>query len=232
MPPDAEIDPARAAMQRAIDEQRKTDPLIDAKLGSKEILPRLLAALNDERGVHTESLLCAAGALAGYSCQAGVRALAAMQGYAEKDVFTIVEAGEQTYFFGDHLNTPLANSQYSVWSLAAGAAQANGCTDLPDLEEIFQHVAGTVGDPSFGTPRIAEGHRPGASPLHFLEQLWPLFDPLVKEICPDPFQWPILYGMVIQEVFDLGKAVVAPDLALQIVMESAVPMSKVNLAVA
>lgn len=35
-----------------------------------------MAGLKNEKGVHIESLLCALGALAGYSCQAAVRAQA------------------------------------------------------------------------------------------------------------------------------------------------------------
>ncbi|MES2319377.1 MAG: hypothetical protein V4631_18005 [Pseudomonadota bacterium] len=227
---EAPADPASAALLRAIEERRKIDPLVGAKMGGKEIFARLLRGLQNERGVHVETLLCAAGALAGYACQAGLRSAAGAQGYSEKDVFTIVEAGGKKFYFGDHLNKPLCESQYSVWSLAAGAAQSNGCKELPDLHEIFKHVAASVGEPTFGIPRIPEGHQPGEKPVFFVKLMWPIFEPIVKEFCPDPFEWPIMFGSAIAQVLDFSKTVIAPDLALRIVMESAVPMSKVDLS--
>jgi hypothetical protein len=56
-----------------LNEKRKDDPLIGAKVGAKDILDRLLNSMKDPKGVHIETLLCALGAMAGYSCQAGLR---------------------------------------------------------------------------------------------------------------------------------------------------------------
>jgi hypothetical protein len=53
--------------------------------------------------------------------------------------------------------------------------------------------------------------------------------PTFKKFCPDPEQWPILMGLSIQEVIEMAKNVIDPCLALQIVMESSIPMSKVEL---
>ena len=217
---------------RAIEEKRKTDPLIGPKLGCKEVNQRLLNAMKNEKGgVHVESLLCALGALAGYACQANLRAQALEKGMSETAAFMVVEATDgKKYFFGDPLNQVLAESQYSVWGLAAGAAQHNGCSPLPDIAEMFSHVTSTVGDESFGIPRLPEGHQPGDKPINYLKALWPNLLPVVKQFCQKPSEWPILYGLAVQEIMDMGKGVIAPDLALKIVMESAIPMSKIDLA--
>jgi hypothetical protein len=45
-------------------------------------------------------------------------------------------------------------------------------------------------------------------------------------LCP-PYE---LLGLALQEVIIMGKGVIALDLALKIIMESAVPMSKIDLA--
>jgi hypothetical protein len=54
--------------------------------------------------------------------------------------------------------------------------------------------------------------------------------PIVKLFCPEPVDWPILFGLAIQQLIDMGKNTIDPGSALRIVMESAVSMSKVDPA--
>jgi len=92
--------PEEEALLRQIAERSKSDPLIGAKLGSKEITQRILAAMKTAQGVHIESLLCALGAVAGYSCQASLRAQAIARGQAETALLTSVETKDgKTFFF-------------------------------------------------------------------------------------------------------------------------------------
>lgn len=229
--PTASAEQKDEALLRAIEERRRADPLIGAKLGGKHVSQRLLIALKGERGVHIESLLCALGALAGYACQASLRAQTAAKGLPETAAFVVAQGADgRRYFFGDPLNQLLAESRHSVWSLAAGEAQHQGCKELPDLSAIFQHVSQTVGGDRFGVPRIPDGHRPGLLPAEYLKHLWPGLFPVAQRFCASPSEWPILFGSAIQEVLGLSRGVIAPDLALTIVMESAVPMSKIDLA--
>lgn len=226
-----ELDPSAAALLRAIDEKRKTDPLIGAKIGGKEIFQRLLRGMKNERGVHFESLLCALGSLAGYSCQANLRAQAAEKGLPETAALIVMETKDgKKYFYGDPLNKALAEDSYSIWGLSAGAAQHNGCKELPDIKNIFTHVTQTTGTELFGIPRLPDGHNVGDMPINYLKTLWPLMFPMAKTFCQRPAEWPLLFGIAIQEALDLGKDVLAPDIALLIIMESAIPMSKVDLA--
>lgn len=223
--------PAEDALLRQIAERSKTDPLIGAKIGSKEVTQRLLKAMKSERGVHIESLLCALGSLAGYSCQAAVRAQAQTRGMPESKALTRVETKDgQIYFFGDNLNKPLAESKYSVWGISAGGAQGAGCSKLLDIKEIFQHTSTAVGTPSFGVPRVPESHKPQDLPINYVRVLWPRLKPIIEKFCPDPEHWPVLLSLSVQEAIEMGKSVLDPCIALQIVMESAAPMSKVNLA--
>jgi hypothetical protein len=57
--------------------------------------------------------------------------------------------------------------------------------------------------------------------------LWPQLFPLAQKFCDKPSDWPILFGVAIQEIIFASKDLIDPDLALRIVMESAVPMSKI-----
>lgn len=225
--------PAEDALLRQIAERSKTDPLIGAKIGSKEVTQRLVAAMKTERGVHIESLLCALGAVAGYACQASVRAQAISRGLAETALLVSVETEDgKTYYFGDNLDMPLAGSQYSVWGLSAGGAQQSGCQALPNIEGVFKHALESVGSAAFGTPRVPDGHAPHDLPLNYVRSLWPALAPTMKKFCANPEHWPVLLGLSIQEVIGMGKQALDPCLALQIVIESAIPMSKVKLDVA
>jgi len=219
------------ALLREIAERSKTDPLIGAKVGSKEITQRLLSAMKGERGVHIESILCALGALAGYSCQASIRAQAVARGLAETANLVAVDTKDgRRYFFGNHLNKPLAESQYSVWGLVGGGAQHAGCIKALDVGEIFKHVSETMGSEAFGQPRVPEKHAPQDLPLNYVHTLWPKLLPIIQKFCPNPEHWPVLLGLSIQEVISMGQQVLDPCMASRLVMESAIPMSKVNLA--
>jgi hypothetical protein len=224
-------DAAEAAILKQIQRLSKDDPLIGAKLGKQYALDLVLNSLRDQRGTHLESALCALGSLAGYACQASVRAQSRAQGLGELAHLDRVEcANGSSYFFGDRLNELLAGGEYSVWSLAVGAARAGGCEQTLDLEELFRHVAATVGGGDFGEPRLPSEHRAHDLPINYLRAMWPSVFPLVSRFCPKPEHWSVLLGLAIQELVVQYRDLVHPCISLQIVMESTVPMSKVELA--
>lgn len=225
------VSPATAALMRLIEERSAEDPLIGAKLGAKEVLERLLRVMATGQGVHIESLLCALGALAGYACQANLRGQALALGVAETAALTTVELADgQRFYFGDPLNQLLFESPQSVWGLAAGMAQHLGTEPSLDVPAIFEHVAGTLGEPDFGCPRVPAGHQPGDLPAHYLRALWPTLLPTLKRFCARPNDWHLLYGLAIQQAMELGREALDPELALALVMESAIPMSHVDFA--
>ncbi|NMC55991.1 MAG: hypothetical protein GYA50_02050 [Eubacteriaceae bacterium] len=214
-----------------INKMRKDDPLIGAKLGAKEVINSLMSMMNDSNGIHIETFMCALGSLAGYSCQASLRKeLIELKGLDEKQVFAVVFTNDGSkYFFGDLINKPLAEDEYSVWSLAAGAVQYLGINEIIDVEDIFKHVAETVGNHNYGIPRIPEGHEPMDMPYNFVKFLWPLFLPIAEKYCDAPNEWPIMFGLSVQEGIILGKDVLNPLLSLSLAMESAIPMAKVDI---
>jgi hypothetical protein len=228
----ADADPAMAALHRTVAERKKRDPMAGLKIGGKELTQRLIKSLRDENGVHIETLLTVLGSLAGFSCQMSVREeLAQSDKQVKAEPFMVVAGADgKNYYFGDALNRPLAESQWSIWALCAGAAQHMGCTELPDINDIFRHVSETVGGERFGVPRVAEAHQPNDLPINLVRTIWPNTLPFVAEFCDRPVQWPVLLGIAIQQAMYLGKGIIDPGLAVSIVMESAVPMSKVDAA--
>lgn len=213
----------------SIERQRATDPLIGPKLGQKEVVQTLMEALSqsDSKGVHIESLFCILGSLAGYACQAAIFGKVVLNGPTELYGLNVMGTQSGDFFFGDPLNKPLAESQYSIWGLAAGYATHLGCQELIDIRELFDHVSKTVGTEDFGKPRFPGGNA-GELPINHVKNLWPVLLPTVKFFCKTPDEWPILFGLAIQEAMRLTEGQIAPGDALTIVMESAVPMSKVT----
>jgi hypothetical protein len=201
-------DAATDSLVEAIREKRNTDPLIGAKVAGREILGRLVTAMRNDKGVHSESLCCALGALAGYACQASLRARPDGSGSLLK---------------------LLAEDRLSVWSLAAAAAQQAGATELPNLASIFEHVAATVGTRAFGIPRYGGGHGAADLPATYVRALWPALLPIVRKLTDDASLWPQAYSFAIQDAIRSVEPALAPQVALSIVMESAIPMAKLDL---
>ncbi|WP_157572762.1 hypothetical protein [Nevskia soli] len=222
--------PPEPAKSAGLEPQGQTDPLAGAKAGGKEVLRLLLVGMKSERGVHIESLLCALGALAGYACQANLRTQATAKGMNPDAPFQVVATKDgKKYYFGDPLNKTLAEGHLSVWSLVAGAAKRAGAQTLPDLKEIFARTSATLGSPQWGQLKYPEGHAAGDAPINYLKTLWPKLLPIVTKLAGQPMLWPTVYAFAIQETIQLAKNTIEPGLALLIVMEAAIPMSKVNL---
>jgi hypothetical protein len=223
--------PAEEAMRQVVENLKRSDPMRALQLGGKELSQRTIALLQNERGVHLESCLTVLAAVAGYSCQASVREEFVKTGkMQEAGAFVIAEATNgKRYFFGDLLNKPLAEDKYSIWSLTAGAAEQIGCTKPPEVEEIFKHVAETVGSDAFGVPRLQEENKPHDSPENYLRKYWPILFPVIPPYCSKPSQWPIVCGLAIQEIILVSKGVMDPANAVRVVMESAIPMSKIQI---
>ncbi|MFL9883265.1 hypothetical protein PQR66_09530 [Paraburkholderia agricolaris] len=139
-------------------------------------------------------------------------------------------AGDSRHFyFGDALNEPLAESRLSVWSLSAGQARALGGA-LPDIGEIFIHTTRTVGTSAFGIPRYPGTAQAGDLPINYLKVFWPIIQPWVRKFCFEPTEWHVAYGLAIQKAMETSMQAIEPGAVVKIVMESAIPMSKIDPA--
>ncbi|WP_352310591.1 hypothetical protein [Psychrobacter sp. W2-37-MNA-CIBAN-0211] len=223
-------DPALIALQRQIQEKQVSDPYIAAKIAAGAIVERILSTMSDDKGVHVESAFAALGSLAGYACQQ--RALKEMKNNkstgGEDAIITISDEQGNNYYYGNGINQPLLEDKLSVWSLVGGAVQSHGGT-LPDVNAIVEHTTASIGTPEFGQPRLPEGH-----PIRYtLMQCLELWQPLKTEILdnlPVPAgDWGMAYALAIQSLMDQAKEVLSPSIAGLIVMECAIPMSKVKL---
>lgn len=191
----------------------------------------LLRELKDQRGVHCETLLTAVGALTGYAAQQALWEGMVKPGkLAITEAFKVVDTPSgATYFFGDALDTLLTSVEpkhVSVWKIVAGGALAGGGDHLPSVPDLLRHCAATAGTSAFGLPRLPDDHLPSILPRAAVERFWPGARLLLS--LAEPLQWPLLMAHAAQKLMQAMKGSIAPDLAVKIVMEAAVPMSRVD----
>ena len=206
----------------------------------------LLSALKTERGIQAETLLVAAGALTGYAAIHAVFEAYLKRGRAQVGDAEAASTGKakdgQTYYLGDLINSFLAASAgpvsrpFFVWGYLAGVAINAGvpAAELPDLNEMFKHSASTVGTPEFGIPRAPANLKPMLTPRQAVDRLWPAVRiGLARIEAPggrgiDVEHWPIICAITAQQLVTQTKGVIDPKVALRLVMESAIAMSKID----
>ena len=191
----------------------------------------LMRELKDQRGIHCETLLTVIGALAGYAAQQALWEGMVKPGkLAIAQAFKVVETPSgATYFFGDTLDSLLVSMEpkhVSVWKIVAGGVLAAGGEHLPNTNDLLRHCAATAGTSAFGLPRLPDDHLPSILPRAAVERFWPGARLLLS--LADPLQWPLLMAHAAQKLMLAMKGSIAPDLAVKIVMEAAVPMSRVD----
>ena len=218
----------------------------------------LFEALKDSRGVHVETLLTVAGALAGFSAQYAIRETIVKTGkLPEHGVGTDFNGGAfveirtddgSVYYFGDILNsylvpTPLNNPDFGpgnhcLFNIVGGAVVAAGGRILSqaDYSEIFRRTASTIGTPQFGIPMLPNNHSAAMSPVQALKASWPTAKTILTRSDPRFFDGvalksqycPVVLAVVINGLVQQAKATLDPSLAMRIVFEAAIPMSKIN----
>lgn len=188
------------------------------------------------RDVPCETTLTVIGAITGFAAQHGIWEAVVKPGkMAIQEAFVVIETRSgETFFFGDHLNDILAApdpAQLSVWKIVAGAARAMGAAELPDITSIFKHCAETVGTTSFGLPRLPDGHLPTILPRDAVNRFWPEARSILasrSEAGTDPLAWAIDAATAAQQLMLGMKDRIDPVLAAQVVMEAAIPMSRID----
>ncbi|MBZ8134576.1 hypothetical protein [Afifella sp. IM 167] len=236
---EAEFPPARLVAPKLLDLARRRGPppvpraVADApqEEAHAEILRYLLSACRDERGVHLETALSCAGALAGFAAQMVVRSFAASAGMPSEKLFTIaIGADGRSYYSGTPLETVLAcgeEGELSVWRVVSGPAREAGMT-LPEPGDLLERISGTVGTGAFGEPSMAREGRLRELPLDALKARWSETRAILERAGTAPTRWSIEVALAARTLIEQTRSALAPDTAASVVMESAVMMSKVD----
>ena len=205
-----------------------------------ELIDWLQSELRRGRDIQQEAVLCALGALAGYAAQQAIREALVKTGELTLDqAFAVIETRSgEVFFFGERLNAVIvamngnsngngaAGGHASIWQIVSDGGREAGAVHLPDVIEIVKNCAATVGRDEFGIPRVADAHMPNILPREAVSRFWPAARR--KLAGEDPMSWPQHLALAARSLILSLKHAVRPDIAVQIVMEAAVPMSKID----
>lgn len=219
------------------DEEQSSDPIEDnaidvaaLNLSAQEIVQALITAMKTESGVHIESLLAMLGSFAGFCCIDVTLKKAADMGASPKEAGLMdIECSDgKHYFFGESTNSLLAGSDHSILSLVAGVMNQLGSQDYPDFSDLVKYSAENVGSEDFGVPRVPDNHQPMDRPVNYVRDIWPAIALQLEQRSPDYLGRILILGLAIQHTMRMAKDVIDPALAGKLVMECAVPMSRLN----
>lgn len=222
------------------------DSTATGDLAIKSLREALMNALKNQRGIHTETMLTAVGALAGFAAQNAALDRATSRDPAVPKLALAVartKSGEK-WIFGDAVNVflfPEPHSNLPLASIIVGAATQAGvpANDLPNIQEMAAHVAAVVGSPDFGKLRAPQEHQPQLQPLELLRKLWPVTRDVLLRSPPktlfrraerplQEFHWPIIISIVGSQLIAMTKSVLCPRIGAALLIESAVITSKVD----
>jgi hypothetical protein len=213
MPP---IDPEREALGRTV--------------------ATMLMAAEIKRGghIHVETILTEIGALAGFAAQMSIRKsiIEPQQLEANEILAEVVARSGEKFYFSDTLNWILFENvtqpPYSIWSYLLDAIPQRSRAQLPDIADIVSHAARGVGTSAFGVPRLPAEHMPRRTARAALDQHWSLVRQEFAGTKRDPAHWPFDLAFAAQWQMLTSRDRLPLPLSAKIVMEAAIPMSKVD----
>ena len=192
--------------------------------------------------VHAETYMAASGAIAGYAAQQSL--IAQNASALPSGMHMATSAAGEEFLFGDPLNEMLfakteAEAWGRVWPRAAGAAVSAGLPvpSLPSWGDMFRHVAENLHGPLEGRPSTGPDHQPVVPVRQLLALYWPHveqlfnadFDDTHRRFGPVPPRWwcAVAAYATARPIIE-AKDVLAPAIALTILMELAIYASKVT----
>ncbi|SUO96416.1 hypothetical protein [Suttonella indologenes] len=224
-------DTALIALQNKIKEKQDQDPYIAAKIASPAILSKVQSYLADDKEVNVETVFATLGSLAGYACQqSALLNLKNNDEVAQDSIMSVNDRNGNTYLYGRAINRPLIENSFSIWSLVGGAVQSYN-ENLPDIDEMVTHTTESIGTLEFGKPRLPRGLLVPYLPKELLK-FWLPIKLEILDVLPVPTNdWGVAFGLAIQSFIDQSKSVLAPSIAAKVVMECAIPMSKITMKI-
>jgi hypothetical protein len=205
----------------------------ERELVGRTIAAMLMAQQIKHTGeVHPETLLTELGALAGFAVQMSIRKSVIERQKLDPDTILVEVAtkNDEVYYFSDLLNWMLFENvehpPFSVWAYVRAAVPVTHHLLLPDISEIVSNAARSIGTNRFGVPRLPREHMPNKLPRAALEEHWRAIRAELES--RDPSGWPYDIAAAAQWQMLTGRDTIEAPLAARIVMEAAIPMSKVD----
>ena len=116
----------------------------------------------------------------------------------------------------------------STWAYVSAVVTEAGRPLLPDLAESVSNAARTVGSKRYGVPRLPPAHMPHKLPRAALDEHWRYIQHEFVLSHRNPAEWPYDLAWAAQWQMVTSREHLALPLAAAIVMEAAIPMSKID----
>jgi len=207
-------------------------PYIHQMITGRDLHASIVDALREEKSGRAETALGVMASLAGFSCLSSVY-LKYERGEIspDDDGFGIhVTRTGRRIFYGKLVEETLFEGDMSLWGMVRATSKKLGAMNLPDVEDISQHVEVSCETDDFGVPRLPEAHQLQDIPPNFVRYLMPSYLPLLQKYDADADKFPISFGFAIQSLMEESCEDLDPAMAAQIVMECAVPMASLDPA--
>jgi hypothetical protein len=205
------------------------------EVAGRSIAAILMARQIKQAGiVQPESVLTGLGALAGFSAQMAIRKAVIEPRQMDPDTVLseVVTKNGEKYYFGDLLNwivfENLGAPPYSIWAYVRDAVPESEWGQLPDMGEILGYAARSIGTARFGVPRLPASHMPLVLPRAALHEHWGEVQRELGASNRAPSDWPYDLAFAVQWQMLTSRDHLTLPLAAQVVMEAAIPMSKVD----
>jgi hypothetical protein len=228
---DQERDVALVAMKGAVKKARRHNDFVVYEATANDLVYAIFDIAKNDEGVHLEKAFGIIGSLGGFAC--GI--VAAHKNHdAEKSTMDrtsykpVRTRNGDTMYFGDYINGPLIEDEASFYRQIASRAALFGAKKPFDLNDVFAHHASQVGAPGFGRPRMPKGAKLDQMPIGYVVEFWSTLLPILDRYEDDYMGWPISFGAAGAQLIEMAKDTMPPKDALQIMMECAVPMSKIS----
>ncbi|MBR3629208.1 MAG: hypothetical protein IKN55_01885 [Oscillospiraceae bacterium] len=187
------------------------------KAGS--ILAMFSSVFQTEQGFDVQKGLLFASGLAGYACHQAVKSTGGL--------FVVVETDDhKKYYMGDEVNKYLLEGQYSVLSFCVGfCTHAAPGEPVPDVLPLVRKAAAVLGS---GEYRIWNKYPP-AYVFGEIKNCWDgIYENMTAKYCESPEEWPVLFGIVLQNMMSVAAKVIKPEEAFRLAMECALYISKMD----
>ncbi len=197
-----------------------------------QLLDWLKAELAAEPEMNHLTVLTVVGALAGYAAQRAIwEGVVQTGGLSPGDVFEVRESdsGEKFYFSAetDKLMGSLDPRYLSIWKIINNTSKSTA-GEHPEVTELLAHCAATIGTPEFGIPRLPDGRHSNILPRDAVNRLWAKARQHLAKT--EPTLWPMNIAVAARSLIVAAQRVVPQPVAVKIVMEAAVPMSRIDPA--
>ena len=216
---DQEASPALAQMKAAVENAKENNPFVVYEATGNDLVYAIFDIAKNDEGVHLEKALGIVGALAGYSCAMSA-GLSAEQQEAPKDPLAHAKRIDQLVFGSN-------SSLYRVWQ---SKAVFLGETKTLDFQELVSRHTASIGTPEFGVPQLPVGRFLEEKPLTLLLEHWKDLVIILNRYDEHYAGWPISWAAAGAQLMEMGQSAIPAGEALKILLEYAVPMSRVGAA--